>query len=68
MKTNYLLLGLLTLSAVTAAFLFSDPERAREYAEMRRSVSFSPAAQDIILGVVILVIGGYLAWSYLKKD
>jgi hypothetical protein len=68
MKLNYIFLGLLAVSAVTAAFLFSDPEKAREYAEMRRSVSFSPAAQDIILGVVVLVIGGYLAWSYLRKD
>jgi hypothetical protein len=68
MKLNYIFLGLLAVSAVTAGFLFSDPERAREYAEMRQSVSFSPAAQDLILGVVVLVIGGYLAWSYLKKD
>jgi hypothetical protein len=68
MKMNYILIGLLVISAVTAGFLFSDPERARDYAEMRQSVAFSPATQDMLLGILVLAIGGYLAWSYLKKD
>jgi hypothetical protein len=68
MKLNYVLLGLLALSAVIAAFLFSDPQRAQEYADMRRSVSFSPEMQDLLLGVLALGIGGYVAWTYFKKD
>jgi hypothetical protein len=68
MRLNWILLALLALSAVLSAYLFSDPQRAQDYAQMQREVSFSPATQDVLLGLLVLAIGGYVAWSYFKRD
>ena len=68
MKPNYVLIGLLALTVVVAAFLFSDPEAARRYAEMQRDAVLPESVKEVVIALLALVIGGYVAWHYTKRD
>lgn len=68
MKPNYILFGLLALTVVVAAYFFSDPEQARRYAEMQRDAILPESVKEVVIALLALVIGGYVAWQFTKRN
>ena len=68
MRPNYILFGLLALIVVVSAFWFSDPDQARRYAEMQRNAVLPESVKEVVIALLALVIGGYVAWQFTKRD
>ena len=66
-KLNWIIIGLVTLLAVASIAMMGDAEHAQKLAQAQRDASLSPGARDIVMGVLALSIGGYLAWYFLIR-
>lgn len=67
MRMNYLILGLVALSAVIGLIVFRDPERAAAQAQMYRDAALSPDAKQAGLLLIALAIGGYVAYLTISR-
>jgi len=66
MRTNYILLGLVTLTVVIGLYLSSNPEHGSELARMNREAAFTGEGRDMALTVLAFGIAafiGYLAFT-----
>ena len=69
MRINYLILGLVTLSAVVGLFMSRDPERSEALSQMYRDAALSPDAKQAVLILLALGIGGFVAYlSFSRRE
>ena len=67
MRTNYLLLGLVALTAVIGLALSGSPDQADGLARMRDGVAFTGEAREIALGVLALGLAGFIAYLAITR-
>jgi hypothetical protein len=67
MQRQWLILGLVTLGVVISLFLGADPEHAERLAEMRRGVAFTGESREIVLLVLAVGIGGFIAYLTMSR-
>ena len=62
MKINYLILGLITLTAVIAIYMMGNPEQADRLSQMSRDVGFKGETRELALTAVALGLGAFIAY------
>jgi hypothetical protein len=62
MRPGYLILFLVTLSAVIGLFMSRDPERAERLSQMYRDAAFSGEARQIVLALLAVGIGAFIVY------
>ena len=67
MRINYLLLGLITLTAVISIYMMGNPEQADRLSQMSREVGFKGEARELALTVLALGIGGFIAYLAITR-
>jgi hypothetical protein len=67
MRMNYLLLGLITLSAVLGIYMMGNPEQAERLAQMRRDIGFQGETREVALTVLALGIGAFIAYLAISR-
>lgn len=67
MKTNYLLLALITLTAVLGFYMMGNPEQADRLTQVSRDVAFKGEARELALMAVALGIGGFIAYLTITR-
>ena len=67
MRINYLLLGLITLTAVIGIYMMGNPEHAERLSQMRRDVGFQGETREIVLTVLALGIGAFIAYLAITR-
>ena len=64
MRTNYLLLGLITVTMVVGLYMAGNPEQAENLAAMREQAGLSGDVRETVMTILALglaVFVGYLA-------
>ncbi|MDQ0471011.1 hypothetical protein [Labrys wisconsinensis] len=67
MNSRWIFAALLIALAGASIYVFSNPDMSRRYAEMQRQTMLSTETKDLIMGGLVIVIGGYLAWFALRR-
>jgi lipopolysaccharide export system protein LptC len=67
MRLNYLIIGLLAISAVLGIYMSGNPEHAQRLAEMRRSAAFTGETRDMVLLLAAIGIGGFIAYLTMTR-
>ena len=67
MRINYLILGLITLTAVLGMIMMSNPEQAERLAEVSRDVGFKGEARELALTAVALGLGVFIAYLAITR-
>ena len=67
MRLNYLLLGLIALTAVIGIYMMGSPDQAGQLAEMSRNVGFTGETREIALTALALGIGAFIAYLALTR-
>jgi UPF0716 family protein affecting phage T7 exclusion len=62
MRPGYLILILVTLSAVIGLFMSRDPERAARLSQMYRDAAFSGESRQIVLALLAVGIGAFIVY------
>ena len=62
MKINYLILGLVTLTAVLSIYMMGNPEHAERLSQMSRDVGLKGEARELALTVLALGLGAFIAY------
>ena len=62
MRPGYLILFLVTLSAVIGLFMSRDPERAERLSQMYRDADFSGESRQIVLALLAVGIGAFIVY------
>jgi predicted MFS family arabinose efflux permease len=62
MRTTYILLGLLAVIGLVSILMSFDPEHSERLAEMRRNAGFSGESRDMVLLLLALGLGGFIAY------
>ena len=62
MRANYLLLGLVALTAILGLALSGSPDGAEGLSRMRGDVAFTGEAREIALAALALGLGGFVAY------
>jgi UPF0716 family protein affecting phage T7 exclusion len=62
MRPGYLILFLVTLSAVIGLFMSRDPERAERLSQMYRDAAFSGESRQIVLALLAVGIGAFVVY------
>jgi UPF0716 family protein affecting phage T7 exclusion len=62
MRPGYLILFLVTLSAVIGLFMSRDPERAERMSQMYRDAAFSGESRQIVLALLAVGIGAFIVY------
>ncbi|GEO13481.1 hypothetical protein [Microvirga aerophila] len=62
MRPGYLILFLVTLSAVIGLFMSRDPERAERLSQMYRDAAFSGESRQIVLALLAVGIGAFIVY------
>jgi UPF0716 family protein affecting phage T7 exclusion len=62
MRPGYLILILVTLSAVIGLFMSRDPERAERLSQMYRDAAFSGESRQIVLALLAVGIGAFIVY------
>jgi len=69
MKFSRGLLILSVIAALIAAYGLSDHDRLARFLQARREAVLSAEAKEIVLGLIVLAIGAYLAWfTFFRRD
>jgi hypothetical protein len=67
MRPTYIILILLVLSAVIGIYMSGDPGYSERMTQMRRDAAFSGEARDMVLLVLALGIGGFVAYLTMTR-
>jgi hypothetical protein len=67
MRPSYLILGLVTLSAVIGLIMSRDPERAERMSQMYRDAAFSGETRQIVLALLAVGIGGFIVYLTMTR-
>ena len=62
MRINYLLLGLIALTAVLGIYMMGSPDQAGRLSEMSRNVGFTGETREIALTAVALGLGAFILY------
>jgi uncharacterized membrane protein len=65
--SRWIIAALLIALAGASIYVFSNPEMSARYAQMQRDVMLSTEAKDLVMGGLVILIGGYLAWFLLRR-
>jgi hypothetical protein len=66
-RRGWLILGLAALSIVLGLIMTSDPEHAGRLAEARRDAAFTGESRDMVLMLLALGVGGFIAYLALTR-
>ena len=67
MRINYLILGLITLTAVIGLYMMGNPDQAERLSQMSRDVGFQGEARELALTILALGIGGFIAYLAITR-
>lgn len=67
MRINYVIIGLVTLSAVVGLFVSRDPERSAALSQMYRDAALSGDAKQAFLILIALGIIGFVAYLTMSR-
>jgi len=68
-RYRWILATLLVLFAIAMIYAGNSPELSSRYATAMRNSGLSDDAKDLVMGGLVVVIGGYLAWFFfLRRD
>jgi hypothetical protein len=68
MRTNYILLGLVTLSAIIGIYVTtSSPDQAGELARVQRDVAFTGEGRELAMIVVALGLAGFIGYLTMTR-
>lgn len=65
--SRWLILGLITLLAVIGLFMTGDPEQAGRLDQMQRDAAFTGGARDMVLLLLVIGVGGFIAYLTLTR-
>ncbi len=67
MRTTYILLGLVTVAILIGMFMSFSPEHSERLAEMHRNVGFKGESRDMVLLLLALGLGGFIAYLTMRR-
>ncbi len=67
MRLNYLLLGLIALTAVIGIYMMGSPDQAGRLSEMSRNVGFTGETREVALTAIALGLGAFIAYLALSR-
>lgn len=67
MRPTYLILGLVTLSAVLGLFVSQDPERSARLSQMYRDAAFTGETRQMVLMLLAVGIGGFIIYLTMTR-
>ncbi len=67
MRTTYILLGLVTVAMLIGMFMSFSPEHSELFAEMHRNVGFKGESRDMVLLLLALGLGGFIAYLTMMR-
>ena len=67
MKINYLLLGLITLTAVLGMYMMGNPDQAERLSQMSRHVGLTGETRELALTALALGIGAFIAYLAVSR-
>ena len=67
MRINYLLLGLITLTAVAGMYMMSNPDQADRLSQMSREVGFRGETRELALTALAFGIGAFIAYLAITR-
>lgn len=67
MRINYLLLGLITLTAVLGMYMMGNPDQAERLSQMSRNVGFTGETRELALTAVAIGIGAFIAYLAISR-
>ena len=67
MRYNYLLLGLITLTAVVSIYMMGNPEHAERLSQMSRDVGLKGETREMALTAVALGLGVFIAYLAITR-
>jgi hypothetical protein len=67
MRTTYVLLGLVTVAMLIGMFMSFSPEHSERLAEMHRNVGFKGESRDMVLLLLALGLGGFIAYLTMRR-
>ncbi len=67
MRVNYLILGLIAVTAVIGTYMMGNPEQADRLSQMSREVGFKGETRELALTVLALGIGGFIAYLAITR-
>ena len=67
MRVNYLLLGLIALTAVIGIYMMGSPDQAGRLSEMSRNVGFTGETREAALTLVALGLGAFIAYLAITR-
>ncbi len=62
MRLNYLLLGLIALTAVLGIYMMGSPDQAGRLSEMSRNVGFTGETREIALTALAFGLGAFILY------
>ena len=68
MRINYLILGLVTLTAIIGMYMMGNPEQADRLSQMSREIGFKGEARELALTVLALGLGGFMAYLAITRS
>ena len=67
MRVNYLILGLIAVTAVIGTYMMGNPEQAERLSQMSRNVGFSGQTREAALTIVALGLGAFIAYLAITR-
>ena len=67
MRINYLILALITVSALVGLFVSRDPERSAALSQMYNDAALSGDAKQAALILIALAVGGFIAYTMISR-
>ena len=67
MRLNYLLLGLIALTAVIGTYMMGNPDQAGRLSQMSRDVGLTGETREVALTTLALGLGAFIAYLALSR-
>ncbi len=66
-RTSWIILGLITLTAVIGLTMSGDPEQAARMEQMQRDAAFSGSTRDLVLLLLAIGLAGFIGYLALTR-
>jgi hypothetical protein len=67
MKINYLILGLVTLTAVLSIYMMGNPEQAEKFSQMSRDIGLTGESREMALTALAIGLGAFIAYLAITR-
>jgi hypothetical protein len=67
LNSRYLILGLVTVAAIISLVVSSDPERAQQLSELDNAAAFTDDTRDMVILLIAVGLGGFIAYLTLTR-